>query len=104
MSPIEAIGDLAEALKVKNIKDLPGLWTVDIDDKWKLSANGHRKTFDNIPPFHFAIEFNGWPAGILDPLGNGMIAAGELANSDTFIQAVKDKIERITNASQTTQT
>lgn len=47
---------------------------------WKIALNGK--------DFQAKIEFNGWPAGIIDPHG-GIIAAGEAANEDTFIAAIE---------------
>ncbi len=89
---------LAEALGVESIKDLPGLWTVDIDGQWKVSVNGHKETVDFVPPFHAAVEFNGWPAGIFSPRGS-LIAAGAAANEAAFIEAVKARIARETAVS-----
>lgn len=44
-----------------------------------------------IRPFEMYVEFNGWPAGIVDP-HDGVIAAGEEANVFTFRDAVKRAI------------
>lgn len=81
-----AIIRLAEKLGVKSIKDLPGLWELAIDEHWKIRVNGHKEEIDAIPPFHCAVEFNGWPAGLFSPQG-GVIAAGDCANERTFIEA-----------------
>ena len=35
------------------------------------------------------VEYNGFPAGLLTPMGDGCIAAGEAANEDTFIAALR---------------
>src|SRR5690606_36734581 len=43
---------------------------------WKVRLNGAGEDQDGIPPFTASIEFNGWPAGLIDPAG-GVIAAGE---------------------------
>lgn len=37
----------------------------------------------------FVIEFNGWPAGVASGAG-GIIAAGELANEETFVAALQE--------------
>lgn len=47
-----------------------------------------------VPAFTFYIEWNGWPAGLIDPSG-GVIAAGELANESTLIDAVKKQIASV---------
>ena len=64
-----------------------------VDDRWVVKVNGHREQVESVPPFSALLEFNGWPAGIIDPFG-GTIAAGELANEDTFIAAMEAAIER----------
>lgn len=45
---------------------------------------------DNIPPFSAALEFNGWPAGIIDGHG-ATIASGDLANIFTLEEALRAK-------------
>ena len=47
---------------------------------WEIALNGKE--------IQAAIKFNGWPAGIIDPQG-GIIAAGDVANEDTFIAAIE---------------
>lgn len=57
--------------------------------KWVLRANGHRVKTDGVPPFSVMVEFNGWPAGIIDP-GGAVIAAGSLANLQTLVDALAE--------------
>ena len=85
------IAELAWVLGVRNINTLSGCWTHQVDDLWKITINGHKREIDDIPPFHCAIEYNGWPAGILSPAG-GLIAAGQGANEATFIDALDHAI------------
>ena len=63
-----------------------------VDKQWEFAVAGKEKVTlngTNLDPFHFAIWFNGWPAGIGNPFG-GEMAAGELANEGTFIAALKE--------------
>ena len=62
-----------------------------VDKQWEFAVAGKEKVKLNdteLEPYHFAIWFNGWPAGIGNPYG-GEIAAGELANETTFLEALK---------------
>lgn len=68
-------------------------WEKQIDDQWWIAMNGHLEPKKcshgpEVKPFNCYVEFNGWPAGILDPFG-GIIAAGDCANEDAFIDALK---------------
>lgn len=72
---------------------LEGLFTMDVPavspgSTWRITVNGTRETVDHAPPFHLVVLWNGWPAGIVGP-GEGIIAAGELANEDTLIEALQ---------------
>ena len=89
------IVELADVLNVKSIKDLSGLWEYQIDDNWKIKLNGHKeKNIHCIPPFNCLIEFNGFTAGLINPYG-GIIACGDIANEDTFIDAIVIKIKNL---------
>lgn len=88
--------ELAAALGAKDISKLPGCWSHQVDDHWKIDLNGKDTPIHGIPPFHIAIEYNGWPAGILSPVG-GLIAAGVGANETTFIRALDKAISRATD-------
>lgn len=68
-------------------------WEKQIDERWWIAMNGHREPRKcskgtEVQPFNCYVEYNGWPAGILDPFG-GILAAGECANEDTFIKALR---------------
>lgn len=87
------IAALAVRLGVIEINKLPGCWEHQVDERWWIAVNGHNEPVEcsrglKIDPFDCYIEFNGWPAGSLNPAG-GIIAAGEGANEDTFIEALK---------------
>lgn len=94
--------DLAEAMGVRSIKDLPGCWEVDLGGGWWMAVNGHReptrcsrqpeKFAGGVAPFCAYFEFNGWPAGVISPR-DGCMAAGAAANEGTLVEALKAKIE-----------
>jgi hypothetical protein len=89
----EAIVNLASVLGVANVTMLPGCWEHQVDSQWWFALNGKTTPTKcskgiTVPPFHFYVEFNGWPAGIFHITGSGEFAAGTAANEDTFIAAV----------------
>lgn len=90
-------GALALKDKVGVIANLPdGLYRRKIGDLWRIVFNGTgeaRKPDDGpeLPPFSVYVEYNGWPAGIIDPAG-GILAAGDAANEDTFIAAIEAEL------------
>ena len=84
---------LGSRLGVKNINTLPGCWEHQVDDKWFIAVNAHDSPVEcskgpSVAPFHCYVEYNGFPAGLISP-HDGIIAAGECANEDTFIAALK---------------
>lgn len=94
MSPLFLdIAEFCMARGAKSIKDVPGCYEAKVDEHWWIAVNGHAEpaktsTGVEVPPFAAYIEFNGWPAGVVDPAG-GLLAAGELANETTFRAALK---------------
>lgn len=98
--PFGFIGKLAAVLGVRDINQLPGCWEHAIDEHWWIAINGHREMAqtskgDDVAPFHCWVEFNGWPAGYFDVIG-GTLAAGEAANENAFIAALKAAITKAT--------
>lgn len=88
-------GALAFKDKTGPCANLPdGLYRRKVGDLWRIVLNGTNKESPKqddhpaLPPFAAYVEFNGWPAGIIDPSG-GILAAGEAANEDTFIAAIE---------------
>lgn len=72
----------------------PGAWKRVIDDRWTVWVNAHgdpqkTDTGATVPPYHIYVEYNGFPAGMLTPMGDGAICAGEAANEDAFIEAMR---------------
>ncbi len=95
------ITELALALGVEKINELPHLWFHEIDDHWSIAVNGHDADRHfvgdptmmsiDVPRFSAAIWWNGWLAGIVDPYA-GVIADGAEANEDTFVAALDNAI------------
>lgn len=98
-----AVVELALALGVTAISKRPGLWEHVIDDTWSIAVNPHRETIEwpktpdrmgaEIPPFHMAVCFNGWLAGLFSPHG-GIFAAGAAGNEGAFLKAAQAATER----------
>lgn len=95
---------LTSALDVKNLNELPGAWQQKIDETWYVAINGQSTDVDvepaggmkiTLPPYHFAVWFNGWIAGLIYPLGGGVFAAGSGANEFEFIIAVEDFLLKV---------
>jgi hypothetical protein len=81
------VAELGFALGVKSIKDLPGCWEHQVDEHWRIKVNAHHEVVDGVPPFHCAVDWNGFPAALFAPDG-GTFAAGSCANEDTFLEAL----------------
>jgi hypothetical protein len=92
----ELIGELAIADRVGPLNKLGAVWNRKLDDQWTLWINGtdgNLNTGEKGAPvaldrFYMYVEFNGWPAGYLNPHG-GSIAGGEAANILTFRDALR---------------
>ena len=82
------VAELALALGVEKINILPGCWEHQVDQHWLIKVNGHEEPINGIKPYEMMVWYNDWPAGIVHPVHGGVIAAGTLANEDTFIAAL----------------
>lgn len=87
------IVDLGNKSGASPITKFDGCWEKQIDTQWWIAVNGHKAPVKcshgaEVPPVHCYIEYNGWPAGLLNPF-EGTLAAGECANEDTFVEALK---------------
>jgi hypothetical protein len=66
------------------------------DARWRLCVNGgqqevwHVDDAIGVPRYHAYVEFNGWPAGLIDPAGGTI--AGNL--EDDLIVALESEIQR----------
>ena len=75
----------------------PECWEHQLDEQWRLFWNGHdtpkeSSTGSTVPAFHLYVEYNGWPAGVVPPVGSGWIAAGDCANEDALIAVLEAKL------------
>lgn len=79
--------DMAPASKYPDCAEL------QVDERWRIAFNGHQETRKDsqgfeVQPFCCSVWFNGWPAGVFNPVG-GCIAAGTAANEDALIEAME---------------
>ena len=96
VNKVNVIFDLAAQIADKEggvpLNKHNGCWVKKLDEHWTIAINGHGepKKYNNcdIPPYTMYVEFNGFPAGIVDPFG-GVMATGELANEDALIAILK---------------
>jgi hypothetical protein len=96
VTPLDAIFAYAKRAGVAAISQRPGCWEVAVDEHWWFAVNGHilpescsRGPF--VEPFGVYIEYQGWPAAILDVNGVGEFAAGDVANAAAFVAALAAK-------------
>jgi hypothetical protein len=103
---MQFITRLFEAHDLHDICNLPGAAVIKIDDTWCVAANGHKEEIKvkpegmmsiKIPPFHFAVWYHGWFAGLLHPYYGGPFAAGSEANEESFKTAVSAHITEMNN-------
>jgi len=93
ITAFDEIAQLAIRLGVVPLNARPGCWEFQVDEHWWIAVNGHRESLKcskgvAVEPFNAYVEFNGWPAGSFNPAG-GIMAAGEAANEDAFIAALR---------------
>lgn len=88
-----AVADYAQSMDMVPVNKVEGCWENQVNEQWWIAVNGHQenklcsKNID-VPPFTCYVEFNGWPAGYINPYG-GVLAAGTAANEETFVAALK---------------
>lgn len=91
------VADYAQAMGATPLNRHDACWDSRIDDHWRIVANGHRQEIQHngvrVPPFSVYVEFNGFPAGILDAYG-GLMAAGEAANARALARALRSATGR----------
>ena len=97
------IAELGIADGVAPMSKHEGLWYRKLDENWEIAVNGHREAILSqsdvnriactVEPFRAAVWWNGWLEGFIDPYG-GVIAAGELANEETLVAALRKAIEK----------
>lgn len=93
----EAFIAAAEMLCRRSGDVLKGKVRTETVDPWIVVCNGTMEAVKvepegtmgaDLPPVHLAVFYNGWLADILNPAG-GWFAAGEGANEDNFIEAMR---------------
>lgn len=67
---------------------------------WHITVNGHARPKRlgsglMVPAYTALLAFNGWPAGSVNPYG-GVIAAGDAANEDALIAALRERVVALT--------
>lgn len=90
-----AVGDYAHTLGMIPVNQVEECWEQQVDENWWIAVNGHKEVVEcsrgiRVQPFTCYVEFNGWPAGIIHAYG-GVLAAGDAANEDTFVAALREK-------------
>jgi len=94
----DALMRVHKALALPPIGQMPEKhWTLHVDDHWSLYLNAASEPWTPCDPQsgdgpalkcgECYVVFNGWPAGILHPMG-GCLAAGEAANEKTLCAAL----------------
>lgn len=98
------VAELAGALGVKNIKDLPGPWVYRWGD-WVVAANGtevhqkvelgpHEMGIEKLAPYHMAAWHKGWLLGLFTPF-HGTFMGEDGKGEDMFIAAIKEHISEV---------
>lgn len=87
--------ELGLALGAAPLSKHAGCWEHKLGDKWLISVNGHRSPMRNstgvdVPPFHAAVERDGWLRMLLAP-NNGVIV-GDPEAEDELIADLKAAI------------
>lgn len=94
------VAELAKADGAAPLNARTDCWVRRLDDNWTIAVNGTDRTLEckpdgtmgaGIEPFHMAVWWNGWLAGLLHPYG-GVIAAGSAANEESFVAAIRAAI------------
>lgn len=85
---------IAEACAAKYGAPLPKelLTLGDENHEWGVTLNPTDKQIMAFDPFEAHINWNGFPAGVLNPYC-GLIAAGELANEETLCEWLRTQIK-----------
>jgi len=93
-----AICDLHEAEGLPPLNVL-GVWQRPLPGGWYMAMNGSKADVEvtppdgmsaRVPPYHAALWFNGWLAGLVHPLEGGFLAAGSAGNKETLLAALRE--------------
>jgi hypothetical protein len=94
-NPFALIAQLADARGIRNLKDRPGCWEVELPDGWYFAVNGHgRDTTCSkgaaVPPYNAYVEWQGTPCAFINPHG-GPFLGGDLG-AEAFCDALQAAI------------
>ncbi len=96
------IFELTKALDAMPMSKHEGCWEHRIDDQYTLVCNGHKEPLEwgcqTVQPYHFYVEYSGWPFAVFNPATGGQIGDGSMANADAFIAAMEAATERAQDA------
>jgi hypothetical protein len=102
---VQAMLELFEVMGHAPLNRYSGAIGIQVDENWHVAANGHALSKEYQPPkgmkarilpFHFAVWWEGWLAGMLFTDGtalDGNIAAGEAANIETLTEALEGRLK-----------
>lgn len=80
------------------INSLPGAWERQVDENWRIAVNGTLAAKKVAPagcmevelkPYHAAVWWNGWLAGLFTPYRGCIAADPDGANVDALIAAIR---------------
>lgn len=91
------IGELAHANGATPLKDYPGCWEASVGERWWVALNGHAEAVEcsrglKVDPYHAYVEFKGWPAGVINPVGGTIVG---FASEDALIAALEAAIQEL---------
>ena len=94
-TPMDALMDARARADLPPLAQMPGRRWAGTCGPWSWLVNGSGIPITTeggvtVMPFHTYIEFNGWPAGVLDAVGEGEFAAGTGANPEAFAAALAE--------------
>jgi len=96
----DLIVKLHQQQQLPSMDKMDGPWIERVDSRWTFALNGKDKAVRvepegsmgwDVQPYHVAVWFNGWAAGEFSPF-SGWMAAGDGANEETFIAALRDRL------------
>jgi hypothetical protein len=100
---VHLIAELSFKLGEYPLTRYPEGWICRVDDNWTVAGNGMPAPVRiggegttlmgvTLEPYNFAVWWCGWLAGTFTPYGGGWIIAGECANEDALIAALRKRV------------
>ena len=89
--------ELATKRGARSIKDLPGCFEMQIDERWWVAINGHGRAMKcskdaEVASFGMYFERDGWPCGLVDAGGGAIAGEGK---EDELVAALRAAIEGV---------